>query len=393
MSKQIECVKVGAHGQGSLRKFEGSPNWVFCYHQGGKEHRDSTKTPDVKKARKIAKQRLDELAADRQGLRKFVPAVAQRATVGELLDNYEADCRLREAKSIVKMVSHAKPVRAGLGAMRATDLTAERIDKYIAERLGAGKSKATVNRGLTILKTALKLAQRRGALVVAPEIRTFQETNVRRVFYTHTEFEALVAALPDYLQDAARFAFYTGWRKGEIVALRWEWVDLAAGQILVPTTKNTRPRSLKIGGELIDLFKRREQARLVETPDGRVIVSDFVFHRQGAALGDFKKAWRTALMTAGLAHKENLPNGDMHLVNDRTFHDFRRTAARNMIQSGVREIVAMTVTGHVTRAMFDRYAITTGEDQEKALEAVTSTAEHHRTPGSLKRRPSHFRKP
>src|SRR5262249_34064701 len=143
MSKQVECVKVGSHGQGSLRRFDDSANWIFCYHLHSKEHRESTKTPDVKKAKRIAKQRLDDLAADRQGLKTFVPAVAQRATVDDLLDDYMADCRLREAKSIDKMASHAKPVREALGMLRATDLTAERIDRYIAQRLGAGTSKST----------------------------------------------------------------------------------------------------------------------------------------------------------------------------------------------------------------------------------------------------------
>jgi len=76
--------------------------------------------------------------------------------------------------------------------------------------------------------------------------------------------------------------------------------------------------------------------------------------------------------TVGLAHPEKLRNGKISIVNNRTFHDFRRTAARNLIRSGVRETVAMTVTGHITRSMFDRYNITTGEDQEKALEAVST---------------------
>jgi len=136
-----------------------------------------------------------------------VPAVAQRATVDEVIDDYEADCRLRGAKSIVKMVSHTK-IRA----------RGPRCHEGDGPDTRTNRSKATVNRGLTILNTALKLARRRGKLVMVPEIWKFQETNVRRVFCTETEFDALVGALPDYLRDAARFAFYRGWRKGEVVA-------------------------------------------------------------------------------------------------------------------------------------------------------------------------------
>jgi integrase len=110
--------------------------------------------------------------------------------------------------------------------------------------------------------------------------------------------------------------------------------------------KNGRGRQIYLDNELLKLFKGLNLHRKEGCP--------YVFHRNGRKIEDFRTAWKDACKAAGLSGK--------------LFHDLRRTCARNLIRSGTSETVAMKITGHVTRDVFQRYNITSSEDLKAAAE-------------------------
>ena len=129
-------------------------------------------------------------------------------------------------------------------------------------------------------------------------------------------------------------------------------------------------------------------ARQVKRDNSPVMLSAQLFHRNGEPVGDFRKAWATASCMAGLGKLvcpkcNGAVDGDYNCTQcsrewtrdelkyvGRIFHDFRRTAVRDMVRAGVPETVAMSISGHKTRSMFDRYNISNERDQREAMRAT-----------------------
>ena len=220
------------------------------------------------------------------------------------------------------------------------------ISHYMADRQRAGRTPATINREIAVLRVAFRLGYENDLVARVPVIKRLPEFGVRNEFFTRTEVDSLLPCLPEYLRDVVLFGFLTGWRKGEIVGLRWSNVNRAEAVIRLEPQQNKgrTVRVLALQGELVKLIERRWRARKV----GSTLV-EHVFHRDGCPLGTFRWAWHKACRQAGLGH--------------RLFHSLRRSAARNMSLQGVPEKVIMSIMGHKTRVMFDRYNIVTEADQ------------------------------
>lgn len=172
-----------------------------------------------------------------------------------------------------------------------------------------------------------------------------REALPRRGFVTLDEVRRIIDELPAYLRDFTRFAFETGWRKSEIQSLTWKDIvdDGTRIEIRLRTSKNRRGRVIQCNVVLRGIIERREWVRS----------GAYVFHYRNRQVGDFKKAWRSAVRRCNLT--------------DRTFHDLRRSAIRRMADAGIPRRVIKEITGHKTDAVFDRYHIVTEDDIGIAL--------------------------
>ena len=175
----------------------------------------------------------------------------------------------------------------------------------------------------------------------------------RQGFFEHPEYLAVRVRLPAPWQDILDLAYYSGWRKQEILGLTWEEIDMAGGVIrLSPARSKTLVgRMLPISQPIAEALARRRARRDPESP--------LVFHRDGIPVRRWRTAWRTACQSAG--------------VPTRFLHDCRRTAARNLIRASVPERVAMLLTGHKSRAIFDRYNII---NEQELLDAGDQLVEY-----------------
>jgi integrase len=202
----------------------------------------------------------------------------------------------------------------------------------------------------------LRLALKRKVLTQMPAIELLKENNVREGFVERSQYEAVAAHLPQELSDFARFAFLTGWRRKEVATLTWGDVDVEGRVIRLrgSAAKNGKGRMVAIEGALREIIERRAEERGTHSTKGVTTVALHVFHRgDGRRIKEFRSAWWRACEKAG--------------VPGLLFHDLRRSAVRNMVRAGVPETVAMRISGHLTRSVFDRYNITSEKDIQEAM--------------------------
>jgi len=340
------------HGSGSIYK-RGKLWWLSFYAEG--EHIcESAQTRDRGEARRQLQERLGQIAEGR-----FVGPRADRVTFEQMAEDMLSDYRENQKKSIKDAMRSVSALGRFFGGRKAKSIKTEDIRAYRTIRQDDGLANGSINRELSALKRMFNLALEHGKIISKPHIGLLEENNVRQGFFEWGDFESLRARLPEYLRGPMTFAYLTGWReRDEVVTLSWSNVDFKTGTIrLEPgTTKNKDGRVIYMTPELRSLLEeQRENTLALQRQVNQII--PLVFHNEGNRICNYYKAWHKACREAGLSGK--IP------------HDFRRTAVRNMVRAGIPERVAMLMTGHKTRSVFDRYHIVSDGDLKEAAQKLS----------------------
>jgi integrase len=339
-------AKRRTRGCGSL--FQVGRIWYIQYYDHGRKVSESSHSADRMQAENLLKQRLADIVSGRD----IAPS---KATVADLCELVLADYRLRKRRDLKTVEwrynAHVKPA---LGDIQAALLKNARIRAYIEQRRAEGASDATVNRELAIVRRAVMLAKREEPPLVTrtPYIPKLEEDNARQGFLEPEQYERLLEKLPANLKALYACGYHIGARKGELLKIQWSQVDFEASVIRLTAgqTKGKKPRSLPIYGDM-ERWLRFQQK---ECPKECSFV---FFGARNRPVSAHLFGWAETCKEAGLPGL--------------LFHDLRRSAVRNMKRAGVQDKVAMEISGHRTRSVFDRYNIVDEGDIGSAAEKLS----------------------
>lgn len=349
-------------GEGTVYRQKGSRFWWIQYYANGQRFTESSKTENEKEARKVLRRKIGAVESGE------ISSGSKHAILS-LYESLERDYQINQRKDLVNLQSrwtnHLEPFFSGKAVC---EISADTVSLYISKRQLAQAANASINRELAILKRMFKLAVKSGRLKVGqqPYIQMLVERNVRKGFLKDAEYQALAretGKIGLWLRAMFEVAYTYGWRKRELTGMKVSQVDIEKREILLNPgeTKNDLGRGAPMTDRVLELMKA-----CIAGKKG----NDYVFTRGKDERGrktrtpyiwDFREQWERACAAAG--------------VPGLLFHDLRRTGVRNMRRHGISEKVAMKISGHRTRSVFERYNIIDPSDLADAGQKMNQAAQ------------------
>lgn len=320
-----------------LYKRKKSAYWWMSFTNGGKLERVSTNVTDKKTAQRIYDKVRGQLA---EGM-WFEKLPGESKTLSDLLAKYIKEYAKANKchSSYIRDGYTSKRLLGYFGDIVLTKITPKSVSQYKQKRREDGMAAATINRELSLLGHAINISIKEWEwLRDNPVSRVSKEKVNNKVgrWLSFEEEEALLKESPQWLREIISFAILTGLRRGEILSLRWDRVDLFKKVIYIFEQKNKGHDTLPLESAL-DILKERAKVRSIKT--------NLVFY---SAVGtkisgnNVRRAFMMACERAG--------------IKGVTFHTLRHTFATRLVEAGVDIFIVQKLGRWKDMKMVMRYA-------------------------------------
>jgi integrase len=286
-----------------------------------------------------------EAEADRVGMVGDV-RLAHRVTLGDVLLRYRDQCSPNKRGAQSERARLSSMARDPLAQCTLAKLSSSAVASYRDTRLQK-VAPATVVRELSLMQTAIETATREWGIPlprnpVAVVRRPVVRNERKRRLHDDEEARLLAAAKAgraDWITPVIVIAIETGMRRGELLALTWADVDLAARVVHIRQSKNGESREVPLSKRSVQILQglRRDRVECddIESTDGA-----FVFPFTATAV---RLAFERLRSRAGIA--------------DLRFHDLRREGITRFVEFGLNLIEASAISGHRDLRMLKRYVV------------------------------------
>jgi integrase len=340
----------GKRGQGCVYRHSGSRNWWIKFSVNGRTIQQSAETESRREALDNLKTEILKHAAGEAPDSRQTTVLKLKDAMMQTWKNLD-----KNQASVAWAENCWKRLLPYFGAMKAHAVSSAAIRGYVEARKAENAANGTINRELSVLSSAFTLGYEETPRRVSHKLSftRLPESRPRQGFVEQKQYNTLAAKCSElYMRAMLALAYSFGFRKAELLSLKVSDVDLLGGTVRLRTSKNGEPRQVNLTKETRELLasccagKSKDEAVFTRTEQSGKRVP----------VADFRGTWDAVTKAAGC---EGL-----------LFHDLRRSAVRNMVRAGIPEVVCMKISGHKTRAVFDRYNIVSERDLADAAKKL-----------------------
>lgn len=330
-------------------------------------HPDDTGDPETDQGYRLA---LAKMEAAQRDLDVGLILAGPRLTVARYLRDWIVVCEDRVEPTTWRRYRQIveNNLIPRIGHVQLVKLTAPAVERILHDAGKAGLSPQTVHHMRSVLRTALTRAEKHGLVRnnVAKLAESPKVEKRERPILTPDEVRRLLILVSGSRYEALYWlAVLTGLRKGELLRLRADDVDLDAKTLLVRKPKNKKPRRIGLPDPLIPVLRRHLAAQEME----RRVAMDDAWNAGGLlfTLPNGRPVYNTAVHRDWEKARDALQRPEMH------WHDLRHSANTLMASLGISTRDRMTILGHSSSKMTeDIYGHSLPEGLRDAADRVSA---------------------